>query len=305
MGGAVSARILAFSAKRIAKDQILKEILDLIDFDKLCDQNDKTISLQELRKALELKTDVFLTHNWGEGQYNHRKVALINAGLKQRGLITWFDEERMTGMVMEKMCEGIDHTRCVGVFITSVYQEKVTGDNPNDNCKLEFGYATIKKTSVNMVSVVMENEMWNSRHWKGQLAMVLGDSLYTNMSDMTNEEAKIDELYTAIISKLGGMSLLQLYDEQCNVVFGEVVPSMPPITDIDGGLTVSVDDQDANLRSFWASFFCSQLKFSAKIANKYAEMLVHDNVGTIDRLKRKLDRNDKWGYSDGATPSYI
>ena len=95
MGGAVSARILAFSAKRIAKDQILKEILDLIDFDKLCDQNDKTISLQELRKALELKTDVFLTHNWGEGQYNHRKVALINAGLKQRGLITWFDEERM------------------------------------------------------------------------------------------------------------------------------------------------------------------------------------------------------------------
>ena len=29
-------------------------------------------------------------------------------GLKQLGLNTWFDEERMTGQIVEKMCGGID-----------------------------------------------------------------------------------------------------------------------------------------------------------------------------------------------------
>ena len=150
----MTSRISAFSTKRITKDQILKEILDLIDFDKLCDKNDKTISLQELHNSLELKTDVFLTHNWGEGLINHQKVALINDGLKKRGLITWFDEERMTGMVKKKMCEGIDHTRCVAVFVTALYESKVTGNNPNDNCQLEFGYATNKKTSAKRKTVL-------------------------------------------------------------------------------------------------------------------------------------------------------
>ena len=294
----MTSRISAFSTKRITKDQILKEILDLIDFDKLCDKNDKTISLQELQNALELKTDVFLTHNWGEGLINHQKVALINDGLKKRGLITWFDEERMTGMVKKKMCEGIDHTRCVAVFVTALYESKVTGNNPNDNCQLEFGYATNKKTSANMVPVVMESEMWNSRQWKGELGMILGDSLYTNMSDMTNAEAKIDELFTAIMSKLGGMSLVQLYEKQLNSLFDGELSTFPSVTvvaevEVDA-LTSSIDDHDAVLKVMWVSFFSNQLKFNQKIATKYAETLVNDNVGTMDRLQRKLARNDKY-----------
>jgi len=169
MGGAVSASVSTSPTRRVTKEQLLPELLELIDFDQLCDKTDQSISLQDLQHALELKTDVFLTHNWGtqaDDYANHKKVALINAGLKKRGLTTWFDDERMEGAVTAKMCEGIDNTRCVAVFITKLYEAKVTGPNPNDNCKLEFGYATRKKTSAKMVPVVMEGDMWNARHRK-------------------------------------------------------------------------------------------------------------------------------------------
>jgi hypothetical protein len=41
---------------------------------------------------MNLKTDVFLTHDWGVNQANHHRVAEINAALIKKGIITWFDE---------------------------------------------------------------------------------------------------------------------------------------------------------------------------------------------------------------------
>eukprot|EP00959_Pyramimonas_sp_CCMP1952_P067637 1411902-Pyramimonas_sp.AAC.1 len=57
--------------------------------------------------------DAFLTHDWGEKQENHKKVKVINGILKEAGLKTWFDEERMKGNIQQKMQEGIDHSACV------------------------------------------------------------------------------------------------------------------------------------------------------------------------------------------------
>ena len=81
-------------SKRYTKDRILPEILEIIDFDAICDAK-KTVSIDDISKALNLKTDVFLTHNWGTNQDNHKLVALVNAGLKKRGLLCWFDQDRM------------------------------------------------------------------------------------------------------------------------------------------------------------------------------------------------------------------
>jgi hypothetical protein len=39
------------------------------------------------------------------------------------------------------MCNGIDNSKCVVVFITEIYQSKVTGENEYDNCQFEFNYA--------------------------------------------------------------------------------------------------------------------------------------------------------------------
>ena len=54
--------------------------------------------------------DVFLCHNWGSdesGRDNHQRVSLINKELLQGGYKTWFDEDKITGKIDEKMAQGI------------------------------------------------------------------------------------------------------------------------------------------------------------------------------------------------------
>jgi hypothetical protein len=48
-------------------------------------------------------TDLFLTHNWGKNEVNHKRVARIKDFLVSRGLIVWFDDERMTGTIVDQM----------------------------------------------------------------------------------------------------------------------------------------------------------------------------------------------------------
>ena len=79
----------------------------------------------------------------------------VNAALKQRGIITWFDGERMTGQILDQMCRGIDQSALVGVAITKRYMEKVYGENQNDNCKIEFNYARTEKSADGMLAIPM------------------------------------------------------------------------------------------------------------------------------------------------------
>ena len=87
---------------------------------------------------------IFLSHNWGsdqQGRDNHARVAALNAWLKARGIVTWFDAERMAGDVSSAMCKGIDGSFLVMACVTKQYADKVTGDHANDNCKKEFNCA--------------------------------------------------------------------------------------------------------------------------------------------------------------------
>ena len=86
------------------------------------------------------------------------------------------------------MAEGIEQIKCVAVFITQKYHNKVNGKVGNDNCKLEFGYATITKTNNKIIAIVMEPCMTNIKKWKGQVGLHLGGKKYVNMSeDVENE----------------------------------------------------------------------------------------------------------------------
>ena len=63
----------------------------------------------------------------------------------------------MRGDIFEKMAEGIELTKSVIVFITQKYLDKVNGENASDNCKREFNYAVIKKTSSKEIYVTQAN----------------------------------------------------------------------------------------------------------------------------------------------------
>jgi len=132
-----------------------------------------------------IQTDCFLSHNWGEKNKNHQKVSIINTALKNRGLKTWFDENKIEGNIRFKMAEGIDNTKCIVVFITKEYRDKVNGLDMKDNCKYEFTYAMNQLGSQNMIPVIMDTEMRDQKKWKGELGAALGGMLYIDFSDAT------------------------------------------------------------------------------------------------------------------------
>ena len=141
------------------------------------------------------QSDCFLSHNWGENHINHQRVHNINAELQKRGLKTWFDENKRDGNIRYKIAEGIDNTKCVVVFITKEYRDKVNGEDMKDNCKYEFSYAMNQLGSQNMVSVVMEPEMKETNKWKGELGAALGSMLFV---DFSSSSEIYDELYKRI-----------------------------------------------------------------------------------------------------------
>ena len=120
-------------------------------------------------------TDVFLTHDWGTdelGRNNHERVSAVNDALKQLGYKTWFDSDRMTGDIVDTLCDGIDNTRLVLVFVTQKYAKEVQSGQDNDTKKLEFKYAMRRKGATKMIPIIMEERMKNSgkytNSWPGK-----------------------------------------------------------------------------------------------------------------------------------------
>ena len=148
-------------------------------------------------------TDVFLSHNWGSdesGRDNHQRVSVINKELLQRGYKTWFDEDKMTGNIDEKMAKGIKQTEGVIVFLTRKYHDKVNSNNARDNCKKEFLYASEKKTRLKMVPVVMEKCMLDTNTWNGLVGFNLCREMYVSMSGNLEDTTYLNQ-QTNILQK--------------------------------------------------------------------------------------------------------
>jgi hypothetical protein len=154
--------------------------------------------------SASIKTDCFLSHNWGDQNKNHNFVKKVNLELQKRGLKTWFDENQMDGNIRFRMAEGIDNTKCVVVFITKEYRDKVNGIDMTDNCKYEFSYAMNQLGSQNMIPVVLETEMRDTKKWKGELGAALGSMLYVDLSLSKDpkEETMLELKYEDISRKI-------------------------------------------------------------------------------------------------------
>ena len=75
----------------------------------------------------QIATHAFLTHTWvpdSLGRDNHARVGRVNEGLKARGLVTWFDADRMNSSILNQMVGGIEFTNFGVVIITDAYREK-------------------------------------------------------------------------------------------------------------------------------------------------------------------------------------
>jgi hypothetical protein len=155
----------------------------------------------------------FLAHDWGteESNYlNHRRVSSINAALRKRGLVTWFDDERMSvgnGDIRSQMRRGIERSEYVLIFLTERYERKVNSEDMRDNCYFEFQYATNQRSN-HRILVVMQPEMRDFSSHPGVVSAELGGQLFCDFSsigyddddDAAAFEEKCDELAKTVIS---------------------------------------------------------------------------------------------------------
>ena len=88
----------------------------------------------------------------------------------------------MTGDVIKKMCDGIETSATIGVFITKRYIKKVS-KKTDDYCKLEFNHARRVRGAYNMIPIVMEEDTADPKTWLGPVGMTLGDTLFVNAVD--------------------------------------------------------------------------------------------------------------------------
>lgn len=91
------------------------------------------------------------------------------------------------------MTHRIENTQSIIVFITQMYIDKVNGENARDNCKRECSYAVVKKTSLNMVAVIMEREMCDTRKWTGPVGLHLKSKIYIGMSGGLKNEIYLSQ----------------------------------------------------------------------------------------------------------------
>ncbi|RYH10757.1 TIR domain-containing protein [archaeon] len=151
------------------------------------------------------QTHIFLTHDWGTdelGRSTHQRVSKINQMLKARGFVTWFDEDRMSGAIVDAMTSGIDHSSCMAVFVTDRYMGKVNGVDGRDNCKIEYNYAFRILGPHKMIPIVMEPRVRFASAWKGAVGAGLGGLLYIDMVDDDDSvlASRVDDLAQRILA---------------------------------------------------------------------------------------------------------
>ena len=209
---------------------------------------EKNIPLNDIIRKVSNKTDIFLSHDWGIDNINHRKVSAINDALKKKGLKTWFDAEKMQGDIKSDMSTGIDNSRIVLIFITERYERKLIGNDPEDSCRLEFGYAARRKTSTNMIPVLMEASMRDTRQWTGQLGLVLGGSLYVDFSEMALEGGKSIDIWIDVLMS----RILQTIGEPINALTEKLLAklNLAPEMQIDSTINLSQLDESSRSLNF-------------------------------------------------------
>ena len=104
------------------------------------------------------------------------RVIQIASNLEQRGLPAWVERDPMT-IDVDQMCNGIESSNLVVVFITKRYLSSLSNAKEDDHCRLEYGYAR-RLAGVNaMIPVLMEQRMLSDRGWCEQLGIDASPSI--------------------------------------------------------------------------------------------------------------------------------
>jgi hypothetical protein len=151
---------------------------------------------------------VFISHAWaldGEGRDNHQRVKRLNDILKKRGIVTWFDDDRIrqyTRSLRDILAKALDSACCVLICITKEYEEKVTKGDESDNCLYEFNAVAHCELASKRMTAVMERSMLDPAAWGVRLKAELRGKLYTDLSSDVKFEENCEVIVQNIINML-------------------------------------------------------------------------------------------------------
>jgi hypothetical protein len=158
-----------------------------------------------------MKYHAFLSHDYGKdehGRDNHQTVSIINAALKDRGLVTWFDEEQLVeGSVYHEIVDGVAESVAFVAFFTDRYITKINEKRQREYCFMEFQQALDKCSPYRMLAVPMEDRVMSTRKWVGVASYLKGRIATARFNKDTPIErgdpafeAEIDKLFERIKS---------------------------------------------------------------------------------------------------------
>ena len=154
-------------------------------------------------QASKFTTDVFLAYDSCPNNFIlSLRVGEINSALRKRGLRTFFvDEVLKEDVTPTIICNAIDESKVVLVFITEMYVRKVGA--LGSNISTEFLYLTEQKTSRWMLPIVMESEVREPLQWCGRVGLLLGGIPPVDFSLNGDPDKRNDELFARIIQLIG------------------------------------------------------------------------------------------------------
>ena len=138
----------------------------------------------------------------------------------------------MTGNIVQQMCDGIDNSKLVVVFITRRCIDKVAGRSPKgvgDNGLLEFRYAARKKGTSKLIAVVMEDSCSDSSQWDGPVSFYLGGELHYSFKNNSELRRCAKEVAAEIRLRLGEPEFKRIQSNK-NVFGSEEQGSGSPTT---------------------------------------------------------------------------
>ena len=146
------------------------------------------------KRMASSKIRVFAAHDWGLNGVTHTRVRNVVDRLRTKGIDVWFDETHLKGNILDAMCKGIETSDVILVFITADYMRKVSDGLDTDNVRREFMFASA--TPQKLLPIRFDPDLPNT--WSGPLRMVLGCTLYIDMSTDETSDVKINSLVDAI-----------------------------------------------------------------------------------------------------------
>lgn len=264
----------------------------------------KTIAADVLIKNVSQRADVYLSYDWDRdlSGVGCARVAKINDMLVARGLKTVFTADKIqSAAARHKAIEDLHGAYCAVIFISRRYLDRVHEEpeegDPKTSCGLEFSYAC-RKGVKRLIPVVLDKRILSTEEWIGEVGMVLGGKAPIDCSDESAYDVRINDLMRHIVSTNGGT----LRDVLSAPIWKEMIASklqdevevmmsaaMAGSAALSAAQKVSPEDVLIDELTVWITSTTDILRFKA---NQYAALLVDNNVGSVEKMKKKVNRNE-------------